>query len=90
MQVTFPEKAGALSQFLRQLMGTGDPESRMNVTMFHYRNTGNRASSVLLGLQVPASRECVYEAVQAALEPLDFSFEELGPESRKLFDQFIS
>ena len=57
MQVNFPEKAGALRQFLRELMGraasASGSEARLNVTMFHYRGTGNRSSSALVGLQVP-------------------------------------
>lgn len=57
VQVNFPEKAGALRQFLRELMGrdasASGSEARLNVTMFHYRGTGNRSSSALVGLQVP-------------------------------------
>ena len=45
-QVTFPERAGALRQFLDAVSPT------WNITLFHYRNTGNRESSVLLGVQV--------------------------------------
>lgn len=47
-QIIFPEKAGALSRFLSTVSPT------WNVTLFHYRNTGNRESSVLLGVQVRA------------------------------------
>ena len=86
VQVTFPEKVGALRQFLQAL----DASAGMNVTMFHYRGTGNRASSVLLGLQIPPGCEGAYAAVQEALAPLDFVFEELSEENRKLFDQFVS
>lgn len=90
LQVTFPEKAGALRQFLAVLMGADNPEQTLNVTMFHYRTTGNRASSVLLGIQVPPSREAAYEAVKDELEPLEFAFDELDAGTRHLFDQFIS
>lgn len=45
-QVIFPERAGALKEFLSAI------SPRWNVTLFHYRNTGNRESSVLLGVQV--------------------------------------
>ena len=90
LQVNFPEKAGALRQFLKVLMGATNPEELLNVTMFHYRTTGNRTSSVLLGLQVPSSKEAVFDDVKATLEPLDFAFDELGDRTRQLFDQFIS
>jgi hypothetical protein len=43
--VLFPERAGALRRFLEAVSPT------WNVTLFHYRSTGNRESSVLLGVQ---------------------------------------
>lgn len=49
MQIIFPERSGALAAFLAAISPT------WNVTLFHYRNTGNRESSVLLGCQV---RQC--------------------------------
>lgn len=80
----FPEKAGALRKFLQTMA----PD--FNVTMFHYRATGNRMSSVLLGLQVPPDREEAYVALQHALEPLDYTFEDLDDDTQHLFDEFIS
>lgn len=44
--VQFPERTGALRHFLEVLGPT------WNVTLFHYRQTGNNASYVLLGIQV--------------------------------------
>jgi hypothetical protein len=61
-----------------------------NVTLFHYRGTGNRSSSVLVGLQVSPQRQCHYDDLVAKLEPLDFSFEMLDKETQELFDEFIS
>jgi threonine dehydratase len=46
LQVIFPERPGALIRFLNMVC------TRWNITLFHYRNTGNRESSVLMGLQV--------------------------------------
>ncbi len=34
----------------------------MQVTLFHYRKTGNRSSPILLGLQVPPDTESDLEA----------------------------
>jgi hypothetical protein len=49
-QVQFPERAGALRHFLTVL------SPAWNVTLFHYRQTGNSTSYVLMGIQV---RACV-------------------------------
>jgi len=43
----FPERPGALLNFLVQLGG------RFNISMFHYRNHGSAFGRVLVGLQVP-------------------------------------
>ncbi|WP_068812399.1 threonine ammonia-lyase, biosynthetic [Pseudohongiella nitratireducens] len=45
----FPERPGALSNFLN-LLG-----SRWNISMFHYRNHGAAYGRVLAGIQVPGS-----------------------------------
>lgn len=50
-QVQFPERPGALKLFLEVV------SPQWNVTLFHYRNTGNRESYVLVGLQVSHSGE---------------------------------
>lgn len=82
--MTFPEKVGALRQFLQTMA----PD--FNVTMFHYRATGNRTSSALLGIQVPPERQDAYTALQQALTPMDFAFEDLDADTQSLFDEFIS
>lgn len=43
----FPERPGALMNFLNQLGG------RWNISMFHYRNHGSAYGRVLAGLEVP-------------------------------------
>jgi threonine dehydratase len=43
----FPERPGALFNFLSQLAG------RWNISMFHYRNHGSESGRVLVGMQVP-------------------------------------
>ena len=43
----FPERPGALLNFLNQLGG------RWNISMFHYRNHGSAYGRVLVGMQVP-------------------------------------
>ncbi|GIL91166.1 hypothetical protein Vretimale_18802 [Volvox reticuliferus] len=86
LQVVFPERPGALRRFLDVI------SPAWNVTLFHYRNSGNRESSVLLGVQVPPYEE---ERFQAALQSLrghgeeGFAFKELQGAVREVFDKFI-
>lgn len=81
--MTFPEKKGALRQFL-------DAFTAFNITMFHYRRSGNRTTSALVGIQVAAGQEAAYAAATETLTPKDFAFKDLSGEDRALFDQFIS
>uniref|UniRef100_A0A7S3QRM5 Threonine dehydratase n=1 Tax=Dunaliella tertiolecta TaxID=3047 RepID=A0A7S3QRM5_DUNTE len=83
-QVIFPERPGALVRFLDAVCGT------YNITLFHYRNTGNRESSVLMGLQVPPDQLEAFAAVKDGLQDTsEFSFKELESDVRQVFDQFI-
>lgn len=43
----FPERPGALAQFLRSM------NDSWNITLFHYRNHGSDVGRVLAGIQVP-------------------------------------
>jgi threonine dehydratase len=89
--VSFPERSGALRLFLREMAAAdSESESTVNVTMFHYRATGNRSSSVLLGLQLPASKHAAYGRLQTALQAYDFTFDDLDADTQDLFDQFVS
>ena len=56
----FPERPGALFNFLNKLGG------RWNISMFHYRNHGAAYGRVVAGLQVPKSeRHLVSQALDA-------------------------
>src|SRR5262245_24958182 len=59
--VDFPERPGALRQFLTQL------ESRWNISLFHYRNHGSAFGRVLCGLEVPAAER---NALSAQLDAI--------------------
>ncbi|MFX8554483.1 threonine ammonia-lyase, biosynthetic, partial [Acinetobacter baumannii] len=48
-RVEFPERAGALADFLDQL------DARWNISLFHYRNHGADRGRALIGFQVPPS-----------------------------------
>ncbi|WP_263261400.1 threonine ammonia-lyase, biosynthetic [Pseudomonas sp. RIT-PI-S] len=65
LRFEFPERPGALFNFLNKLGG------RWNISMFHYRNHGAADGRVVAGLQVPvAERDQVY----AALEDIGYPF----------------
>lgn len=83
LQVEFPERPGALKQFL-------DAVSPIwNITLFHYRNTGNQSSTVLLGMQVPPGDWERFSSVQESLRG-NFTFAELAEDARKVFVKFIA
>lgn len=82
LQVQFPERPGALRRFLDVL------SQEWNVTLFHYRNTGNRESYVMLGLQVPPDQDKAFRKATKVLQD-EFTFEELSGEERRVFNMFI-
>ena len=79
----FPERPGALRSFLSVVVPT------WNLTLFHYRKSGNRSTSILVGIQVPPDTEAAFIAAQEKLGS-DFDFSELEDNARQMFDMFIS
>jgi threonine dehydratase len=67
MILEFPERFGALANFLRGL------KPDWNISLFHYRNHGADVGKVLVGLQVPANSE---PALNDFLEELGYPFVE--------------
>ncbi|MDB4977425.1 MAG: tdcB [Myxococcaceae bacterium] len=63
----FPERPGALMQFLTKVGG------RWNISLFHYRNHGAAFGRVLAGMQVPASQSAEFDQL---LTDLDYPFVE--------------
>jgi len=63
----FPERPGALLQFLTQL------GRNWNISLFHYRNHGAAYGRVLCGIQVPA---CERSQFQQFLDTLGYHYEE--------------
>ncbi len=70
MRFEFPERPGALREFLTKLGG------RWNITLFHYRNHGAAYGRVLVGLDVP----------EEELDALSLFVSELGYESHSESD----
>ena len=62
----FPERPGALLQFLDTLGG------RWNISLFHYRNHGSDFGRVLAALEVPASED---QAFENFLKELGYEFQ---------------
>ncbi|WP_324732263.1 threonine ammonia-lyase, biosynthetic [Pseudomonas paeninsulae] len=65
LRFEFPERPGALFNFLQKLGG------RWNISMFHYRNHGAADGRVVAGLQVP---EAERHLVPAALDAIGYPY----------------
>ena len=65
----FPERPGALLQFLSTLAG------RWNISLFHYRNHGSDYGRVLIGIQVP-QENMDDGSFQSFLDELGYHFED--------------
>ncbi len=63
----FPERAGALVDFLTTLAG------RWSISLFHYRNHGSAYGQVLVGMQVPSIDDDVF---QKFLKDTGFEFQD--------------
>ncbi|WP_370980146.1 threonine ammonia-lyase, biosynthetic [Agaribacterium sp. ZY112] len=61
----FPERPGALLNFLTKLAG------RWNISMFHYRNHGSAFGRVLVGMQVPKAER---KDLEQLLDDLNYSY----------------
>jgi threonine dehydratase len=73
----FPERPGALMQFLA---GLGQ---RWNISLFHYRNHGAADGRVLAGLQVPREE---YKQLEKYLDSLGYPWiEETDNKAYQLF-----
>ncbi|MEH6485546.1 MULTISPECIES: threonine ammonia-lyase, biosynthetic [Pseudomonas] len=65
LRFEFPERPGALFNFLQKLGG------RWNISMFHYRNHGAADGRVVAGLQVPSEER---HLVPAALDEIGYPY----------------
>ena len=73
----FPERPGALMNFLKKLGG------KWNISMFHYRNHGAAYGRVLVGMQVPVAEQ---SQVGHFLEEIGYNYwEETDNSAYKLF-----
>jgi threonine dehydratase len=77
LRFEFPERPGALLQFLRGM------KSDWNISLFHYRNYGSEYGRVLMGIQVPNEDSGRF---QQFLEETGYSYHvEAGNEAYEMF-----
>jgi len=73
----FPERPGALLEFLAQMAG------RWNISLFHYRNHGDDFGRVLVGMEIPKTERNLF---QEFLDGLGYTYiDETGNPSYHLF-----
>jgi len=60
-QVVFPERGGALLNFLEKM------SAAWNISLFHYRNHGSDFGRVLVGIQVPPSDDAAFAGFVSSL-----------------------
>lgn len=75
----FPERPGALLEFLTKLAG------RWNISMFHYRNHGSAFGRVLIGLQVPKGER---KELEKLLDELQYKYWE--ETNNKAYQSFLA
>uniref|UniRef100_A0A061SL66 Threonine dehydratase n=1 Tax=Tetraselmis sp. GSL018 TaxID=582737 RepID=A0A061SL66_9CHLO len=80
--VAFPERRGTLLRFLQQYDG-------YNITMFHYRKSGNQKTELLLGMQVPSNREDEFNQFAEELSAVGYDFQALDDTSQTVFNMFL-
>jgi threonine dehydratase len=75
-QFEFPERPGALAEFLTSLSG------RWNISLFHYRNHGAAWGRVLCGMEVPPPERAQLEAT---LDAIGFSYRPVADSPATVF-----
>jgi len=74
----FPEKPGALNQFLSSL------STAWNVSLFHYRNHGSDIGRVLVGMQIPEQDKLKFQEFLFKL-----GYECVDESSNPVYEQFL-
>ena len=78
LRFQFPERPGALLQFLRGM------RSDWNISLFHYRNYGSEYGRVLMGIQVPEEDDGRFRQF---LEQTGYSYR--SEDDNPAFDMFV-
>jgi threonine dehydratase len=80
--VEYPELRGMLAKLLTPI------SPRWDITLLHFRKTGQRAATALLGLRLPAGEVPAFEESVAALNAA-FQFRELRGKELEVFRLFV-
>eukprot|EP00873_Tetraselmis_striata_P045441 jgi/Tetstr1/465705/TSEL_000894.t1 len=80
--VVFPERPGTLMYFLGIFKG-------INITMFHYRKSGNNKTELLMGMQVSEEQRPAFEGQVEEVTAAGFDLQLLDDETQRVFDMFI-
>lgn len=80
--VVFPERPGSLLYFLDVFKG-------INITMFHYRKSGNTKTELLLGMQVAEEQREAFEAQVEEVTENGFDVQLLDEKTQEVFNMFI-
>ncbi len=76
----FPERPGALSNFLRAM------NESWNISLFHYRNHGSDVGRILAGIQVPKEDEAKFQSFLEHIQSVGYPWvEETQNVAYKLF-----
>lgn len=81
-QVDYPELTGMLQKLLTPI------SPRWDITLLHFRKTGQRSATALLGVRVPPGEMPEFQAATAELNS-EFQFRELGGRDLEIFKMFV-
>jgi threonine dehydratase len=86
----FPERPGALKQFLEGLFSRkGRDQAPFNITLFHYRAHGADVGRVFVGFQVEESQTPKFEVFLKELLESDLGFVGFEETSNKHYEEFL-
>jgi threonine dehydratase len=80
--VDYPELCGMLHKLLTPI------SPRWDITLLHFRKTGQRSATALLGLRVPQGEMGALQEAVAALND-EFQFRELSGRDLEIFKLFV-
>ncbi|PSC71990.1 threonine deaminase [Micractinium conductrix] len=81
-KVDYPELPGMLARLLEPI------SPRFDITLLHFRKTGNRSATALLGLRLPPGEVADFWQAVGALNA-EYSFTELSEREHSVFTMFI-
>jgi len=84
----FPERPGALKQFLQGLFARNE-QRPFNITLFHYRAHGADVGRVFVGFQVEDAQKSAFEAFLDAIADSEMGFVAFEETANKFYKEFL-